>query len=420
MHGMNPTVWLVPVWLFLAPPVVGQEQQIVPHFDLITVDPQLTLPEVIDLTLEKYPEGALLPALQQEAEALQRRGDSWLAGALSAVFYYRNSWANSAVNTGAPEFQGAIEMPLWNWGQRAAGQQLARDATKAGELQARVIKLQVAGLVRKALWDLQLVSNRHELAERVYSVAKKLAATVRRRVELGDLPRSDLLLAQSEQLAAKTALVRAEAEEMHARKRFSILTQMTRIPEHFSEEQSDTTAIDSQHPLLQAMDARIARKKAELKWVKATGSGQTTVALGGNSQRGVNPDIGVETMTFQINVPFGGSAHLAPKIASANLQLTETQAQRNQLYRRLISNFHEAEHALEVDRTEMTISLQRKKLAEEYMHMGRISFAAGEIDLLDFLRIQSRGFAAIKEANERSIILQRDIALFNQAVGVLP
>ena len=420
MHGMNPAICLVPVWLFLALPVLGEEQQIVPHFDPITVDPQLTLPEVIDLTLEKYPEGALLPALQQEAEALQRRGDSWLAGALSAVFYYRSSWANSAANTGAPEFQGAIEMPLWNWGQRAAGQQLARHATEASELQTRVIKLQVAGLVRNALWDMRLVHNRHELAERVYEVSEQLTDMVRRRVDLGDLPRSDLLLAESEQLAARTALVRAEAEEMHARKRFSILTQMTRIPEDFSEVQSGISEINDKHPLLQAMNAMIARKKSELAWVKSTGSGQTTVALGGNSQRGNNPDIGVETMTFQINVPFGGSAHLAPKIAAANLQLTKAIAQRNQLYRRLIGDFHEAEHALEIDKTEMTIALQRKKIAEEYMKMGRISFAAGEIDLMDFLRIQSRGFAAIKEANERSIFLQRDIALYNQAVGVLP
>ena len=420
MHAMHLALWSVSIWLLLATPGLAEEQQIVAHFDPITVDPQLTLPGVIDLTLEKYPEGALLPALQQEAEALQRRGDSWLAGALNAVFFYRNSWAKDAVNTGAPEFEGAIEVPLWNWGQRAAGQQVAENAAKASKLQAKVLKLQVAGLVRKALWDLRLESKRHELARRVYEIEKKLTATVRRRVESGDLPRTDLLLAESELLVAQTALVHAEAEEMHARKHYSILTQMQRLPADFEEQQSAISIIDDQHPLLNAMNAAIARKKAELQWVKAAGSGQTTVAVGVNSQIGSNPEVAAETVTLEINMPFGGGAHLAPEIADANLQLTEVFAQRNRLYRRLLTDLHEAEHALEIDHAELAIALQRQKIAREYLKIGRISFAAGETDLLDFLKMQSRSFAAIEEAAERRIILQRDIALYNQAAGVLP
>lgn len=119
-------------------------------------------------------------------------------------------------------------------------------------------------------------------------------------------------------------------------------------------------------------------------------------------------------------MPFGGGAHLAPEIADANLQLTEVFAQRNRLYRRLLTDLHEAEHALEIDHAELAIALQRQKIAREYLKIGRISFAAGETDLLDFLKMQSRSFAAIEEATERRIILQRDIALYNQAAGVLP
>ena len=51
--------------------------------------------------------------------------------------------------------------------------------------------MEVAGLVRDALWTLRLMENRRELARQIYEVAEKLTAVVRRRVELGDLARAE-------------------------------------------------------------------------------------------------------------------------------------------------------------------------------------------------------------------------------------
>jgi hypothetical protein len=52
--------------------------------------------------------------------------------------------------------------------------------------------------------------------------------------------------------------------------------------------------------------------------------------------------------------------------------------------------------------------------------MMELSFSVGEINLMDLLRVQARTQQAILSAKERNIMLQRDIALYNQAVGVLP
>ena len=52
--------------------------------------------------------------------------------------------------------------------------------------------------------------------------------------------------------------------------------------------------------------------------------------------------------------------------------------------------------------------------------MARLSFDEGEINLLDFLKIQARTQAAIQQAEEKIIFVERDIAQFNQAAGVLP
>lgn len=418
MYGFYRAVCFISAWLLFAVPCLAKDFQIVEHYDSISIDPQLTLTDVVDITLQEHPEGKLIPAMEQEVEALRRRGDSWLAGAPSASFYYVDDTLGADI--GKREIDADMEFPLWNWGQRSAGQHLAESAKIASGLRVEVIKLRIAGWVREALWGITLEENRHEMALKAYEVSKKLVNTVKRRVELGDLPKSDLLLAQSELLQKKTELVNAEAEKMHSRKHYSSLTLLEKIPAEYSEEQSQSHDITSQHPVLTMMGAMIKRKKAELNWVKSEGSGQTILALGAKSERDSREEDSITGMSVAINVPFGGSAHLAPDIAEANLELTEALAQRDQMYRSLEKAMHKAEHVVEIDKSTLNISEEKEKIAREHYKMAKLSFDSGEINLMDLLKIQARTYDAIKEASENAIKLQRDIAFYNQAVGVLP
>lgn len=417
MYGLNRMLSLS-LALSISTVCLAERKPIVDHHDPISINPDLSLSTLLAKTLEKYPDAALWPALQQQAEALKNRGDSWLAGSLTASINYLDD--SVADDLGNREIEGGIEIPLWNWGQREAGQKLADHAQQDNASRQAFMQLQVAGLLRTALWDMQLQNNRYDIAQEIFSHTKKLVNTVKRRVELGDLPRVDLLLAQAELLEKRSALVRAEAELMHARKRFSRLTQATEIPGDFREQQAKLSEINQYHPVLAQMDAQIAQQKARLYWIKLSGSGQTTLAIGGKSERGSRNEKDANTITFSLSVPFGGEAHLAPEIASGNLKLTQSVVKRNHLYRQLEQDFHEAEHALEVDHTELEIAKQRREIAKDHLKMTQLSFNAGEINLMDLLRVQSLSYAAIQHASEQEIIFQRDIALFNQAVGKLP
>jgi len=407
---------LLPVMLLISTVCLAESHYIVDHHDPINIDPQLSLMELVDLTLDKYPDATLIPAYRQEADALQRRGDSWLAGAPTAKLNYIDDAPGP--DTGLNELEGNIELPLWNWGQREAGQQLAEKAQQLSKLQLQRIRLKVAGRVREALWDMALQKLHYEMSLLRQKVSNKLLQTIQRRVELGDLPRADYLLAKSELLKDRAQLVEAEAEHMHARKRYATLTQIQRIPATFVEQQSQLTELAA-HPALAVISAEIERKKAELEWVKTKGSGQTLFAIGGKTERSSRADRAKESITFNLSVPFGGGAHLAPEIAAVNLQLAELQRQRDMLYRRLQQSLHEAEHALQVDRSELAIAKKLQEIAEAHLKMTRLSFKSGEINLMDLLRIQARTHNAIEHAKQQEIIMQRDIAFFNQAVGVV-
>ena len=62
--------------------------QAVDHLDPIDIDATLTLPKLIDLTMEKYPDATWLTSLEEEAAAIAERSKSWTAGASQASVGY--------------------------------------------------------------------------------------------------------------------------------------------------------------------------------------------------------------------------------------------------------------------------------------------------------------------------------------------
>lgn len=396
----------------------AEHSYIVEHVDVIYIDPQLTLSELVLQTLEQYPDYALIAAMHQESAALNERGSRWVAGALNAYVYYKDDFAGT--ESGAYEIDGAVSVPVWNWGQRDAGLKLAEYSEQKIVYKVNAIKLKVAGLVRAAVWSLKHQELRYQMAQKAYQLTEQLVKTVQRRVELGDLPRTDFLLVQSELLEQKTELIETEAQLMHVRKEFYFLTQNNKIPADFKEIQSSKDQIDSTHPHLASIAAEIAQKKAQIEWIKAQGSGQTTLAIGGDTEKPSSNDRVVNSITFNVSVPFGGSAYLAPKVAKTNTAYVKAEVKRAHLYRKLKAQVHEALHELEIEREQLKVAQEMQLNAQEHLKMANLSFEAGEMNLMDFIKIQSRSLKAIRYAQESAIKLQRNIAFYNQAVGVMP
>ncbi|MEI6068017.1 MAG: TolC family protein [Methylococcaceae bacterium] len=390
--------------------------QAVDHLDPIVIDSTLTLPKLVDLTMQKYPDVTWLTALEEEAAAISERSKSWTAGSAQASLGYQ-SMSTFKLNYGT----GMVQVPLWNIGQRDAQHKLANEAESSAELQAGAIKLRVAGLVRIALWNMALAKIRYEQAQAELDIYGQLLATIKRRVELGDLPRADELLATTELLQKRSAYTMAEAELMHVRKRYTSITQTNKVPAIYEENLVALREIEQNHPTLIAVNSQIERKQAEINSIKLIGSGQTNVVAGILSDEGYDPRSNhAEMFNVGVIVPFGGSAHVQPHIAAVNVELNKLIAERQQLYRDLELAHHEAEHNLEVNRVELGTANEQKKVSEELLTMTKLAFSVGEINLLDLLKIQSRTQQAILNAKERAVMLQRDKALYNQAVGVMP
>lgn len=416
MFALNLIRGCLPVYVLASSLGFADVLPVVEHRDPVEVDASMSLTQVIDLTLEKYPDNAWLKALEEESAALEQRSKSWFAGSPSVGVFFQEPTSGTFHYTDT-----RVMAPLWNLGQRDAEKAVAKQAEISAHTQSAAVKLRVAGLVRMALWDMELQQIRYDQAHNEVHIFEQLLAKVERRVELGDLPRADLLLAQTELLQRRAVLTQAEAEVMHARKRYTTITQMIKVPGTYREALAGIAEVQQNHPALVAINDQVARMQAEVEAIRAIGSGQSDVAVGINTDFGHDERSNhVSSFNIAVSVPFGGQAHLAPRIAAANVELNRLIADREQLKRDLDQAHHEAEHNLEVNQAELVIAENLKQTAVEHLKMTELSFSLGEISLLDLLKIQSRAQQAILNAKERSVILERDKAMYNQAVGVTP
>jgi outer membrane protein, heavy metal efflux system len=396
------------------------EELLVEHLDELVIDDRLTLSQVVDTTFERYPQNALISAFQEESKALEQRSSSWIAGYPMIYLQYIDD-ALLGRDDGITNVQSGYQVPLWMWGQKEASQKITEESKQAAEHYIHALKHEVAGLVRDSLWTLRLMENRRELSRQIYEVAEKLTAVVRRRVELGDLARADELLAESDQLEKKTAWVQAEAEVMHARKAYQNLTRMNRAPKRLEEMLSNLKGLDERHPSLAASGASVERAQAEVEFTRLSKQGNQPTILVGTDSTQIERQGRFGTGTnIVLQIPIGGDDWHAPQVAQANLTLNEKIVQRETLRRQLEKALHEAQHNLAVDRAALEIAERRKAIAETQISMSRIAFEAGEIALIDYLKIQAGAQSAIRDAAERAILVQKDTSVYNQVVGVMP
>ena len=99
LHGQQ-AVFLLAILLLVSSPAHSQapvpaseredSPQAVDHLDPIVIDVRLTLPKLIDLTMQKYPDTAWLNSLEEEAAAIAERSKSWTAGASQASIGYQS------------------------------------------------------------------------------------------------------------------------------------------------------------------------------------------------------------------------------------------------------------------------------------------------------------------------------------------
>ncbi|HHZ69479.1 MAG TPA: TolC family protein [Methylococcaceae bacterium] len=375
----------------------------------------LSLATLVENTLAKSPDQLWLEALESEANALRKRGDSWVAGAASVALGYQEA------SSGTLHYiDGGISVPLWHWGQQDAEALIAEKAEQGLFDQIIHVKLQMAGLIRAVLWDLALVEFKLKEAMLVVDFSEHILATATQSVQLGELSHLDLLPIKSDLLTKKSAVLQAKVELNKMIKRYQTITQSNVVPSHFDENRTELREININHPVLASINSKITRKQAEYQSLMIRGSGQTRLSLGVNSDRGDARSNDSESFNIELNIPLGSDVHNGPDLAVKNIEINKLLADRMYLIRNLHENVFEISQKMTLGKDILVMVKEIAHLEGDRLKIAESSYNAGELSLRAFKSIQLSQQLAELKVTEQLIINKKNVALYNQSLGVLP
>ena len=379
---------------------------------------QLTLGSLVDAVLEKYPVYEELPARLEEAAQYDEKASSFFADAASLQLRYQTGQIGN--NDNLREYEAGVSLPLWRFGERKASRQVARGIELEANSYAALVRWELAGALRASLWRIELTADRVAKTVKAAEVSTDLLRGIERRVELGALPRSDLLQAKQDKLNSEIRLISARIEYANAARAYQIITEQNVIPNEFIEARSTIAGVDENHPALVFSTARLERASAENQLQLESGTDNPSLLLGVRSERGGDDLSFEDSVGVSFSYPFGFGSHVNSQRAAASVEAAAVRAEHRERRRQLEVIFHDAEQNLVGAEQEFHLAKQKNDLAQQHLAMSVRAFELGELNILPFLLIKEAAFAAEMEASGKEIEWRSAIAQYNQAVGELP
>lgn len=328
-------------------------------------------------------------------------------------------------NSGQQEIEVGVTVPIWLPGQRAASASTADAAVARSGAAEQVARLQLAGEVREAAWQLAAVQAEMAQTDNQAQALKQLVDDVERRVRAGDLARADGLVARAEQLAASSLQFDLRQRLQAASARWTLLTGQTTLPDVTAVASAnaapDTTdGTDEPHPELQLarISTELARKRVDQMRLSRRDAPEISVGL----KRDISgrAEAAQDSMVIGLRLSLGTDVRNRPLEAAALAELDVALAAEQRLQDRLASNQAIARDTQQSAQAQFEAQTARARLLRERATLIEKSFRAGETPLPDLLRAQADAAQADSAVARQTAALGLARAHLQQTLGLLP
>lgn len=324
-------------------------------------------------------------------------------------------------NTGAREYEATVAVPIWLPNERS--QSLAAASADTGAVEARLFaaRWRLAAEVREAYWGYQRARFDLSLAQQRLANARQLAADVARRVNAGDLARSDSHQAEAAAAAAESAVAELSAALTQAAQRWTALTGTSSTREDLSPELvPQATAPDASHPALRDLTARadVAKRQLELAGIQTRANPELMVGV--TRERADANERYAQVLNVAVRIPLGKHSRSDSKIATAGAEQVEAESQLLMEQARIRTEAQAARDRVTAFGAVVAAAERRSRLAAESRGFFEKSFRLGETDLPTRLRIEQEATDAERQAARSRIELAAAVSQLRQVLGLMP
>lgn len=376
-----------------------------------------SLRTALDQAWEKNPQAQTLEAKRAESIAQGVAANSLVPGAPVVILGHRNDQLNS--NAGVREWEAGIALPIWLPGQRDARQRQAKAGRDGLEANILALRLRLAGELREAIWQVRQVEAQIRLDEARALTAKKLAEDVAKRVQAGELAKTDLNLAQNEWRTAQAAVLQNATTLLQAQQTYATLTGTTVLPDD-SAESAQSKPLSDDHPLMEEARLAIEVAQAQVRVSNQSRRDNPELELSARRARGNLNDPYASTVALALRLPLATDARNLPLTSAAQTALTRAQSEYTRSRLTLEYQRQQADQALQAADQLLDLARQQRTASGENLDLIQKSFSLGESDLFALLRARTAAFEAEQAYNQQEIAQALSRARLNQAQGVLP
>lgn len=370
------------------------------------------LAEWVDRVASEQPQALQSQASQALAQAQKQQAQRWFPQGAE----WRISHENDAMtgSEGIQNWELGIGFSLWAWGQREAQQGLADSYQQAQQDYQTLLKLDIAGVLRQAGWTLRETQVEVEMAEREWQVWLQLQQAVEQAVKSGDRPPLDAQLAKQAALQAQQTLIKAQFSQRQAQQQLAVWG----INQPLADLAETLSSADwQQHPALRWQQQLVNQAQAEQQIARSQLSGQPSLSVAAKQEQ-TNQMAANTGLVVELTLPFGQGNQLA--LAKANHAQAEQQVSLAKLRRQLHQAWLQAQMQYELSQQQQTLLSQQIELNQSALIMAQRAYQAGETNLSELLRVQQQTLANQREAALAQVAVAKNLALLNQALGVLP
>ena len=141
--------------------------------------------------------------------------------------------------------------------------------------------------------------------------------------------------------------------------------------------------------------------------------------LGTRRERGSRDEEDVNSLGVGVSIPFASRARVDER-AAAERAMAEARLRWHQGIRDQAVAGQEAEAALQSAEEAWPLIQRRGALAQRQQDLAQAAFTAGEVDLMDLLRIREQTRLAVQEVDRQRIRIGWQRARLNQIMGDVP
>lgn len=379
----------------------------------------IALPQAVEMAFAQAPERALPAGREAQAQALARHAEALLPQAPNLNLSSQLGRYDPSQPTGTySEWIGGVELPLWRPGQSEVLRRLAAGTQDLAEAERAALRLDLAGLLREAGWDVLMNQTRVQALQRGLHELQQAENKVQRQVALGERARVDAVMLSAELRDVQQQAAAAQQALEQARLVWRTLSRQELLPgKDWKEALSGERPLE-QHPATLAAQARFSRAGQERQAGVLAAEGAPVLGVAARQDRTPGAEtLNAVVMTLAVPLPWTAArgaaeaplryAELEAEVALAK-QLRDVRLAREQ-----------ARLALQSAREQAVLLAERAKAEQEGLRLAAKQVDEGLLDALAYVTVLRRAREAMLAAELGAMEVERAIARVNQAEGVI-